>query len=216
MSEIIRIFRECEVWIEKSVPRDHCLASLGTALWCQTVTLGQIFLSAPNNQDRFFFLHTFWSPVSDINVGVAINEWHSYMLTSAILNVDVVCDVAMASTPNVLMTELRDLLYNQSIDDRCCYSFFIHPTGRIRVCKVRFIRTGENRGKPCLVCKRKGILALFGLWSVYVCTSATIIIDTLSFYQHFKSYLNPIADNEAIKYVYVWTKAYPEITVWKS
>ena len=71
-----------------------------------------------------------------------------------ILKVDVVCDVAMTSLPNVLMTELRDVLYNQCIDNRCCYSFFIYPTGQIMVCKIRFVSTGEDRGIPCLVCKK--------------------------------------------------------------
>ena len=32
--------------------------------------------------------------------------------------------------------------------------FFIYFTGGIRVCKIRFVSTGENRGKPCLVCKK--------------------------------------------------------------
>ena len=31
----------------------------------------------------------------------------------------------------------------------------IYPTGRIRACKIRFVSTGENRRKPCLVCKKK-------------------------------------------------------------
>ena len=53
------------------------------------------------------------------------------------------------------MTESRDLLYNQCIDNACCYSFFIYPTGRIRVCKIRFVSTAENRGKPCGVCNKK-------------------------------------------------------------
>ena len=35
-----RIKHECSVRIENSVPRDYCFASLGTASWCQTVTLG--------------------------------------------------------------------------------------------------------------------------------------------------------------------------------
>ena len=61
---------------------------------------GQIFLSAPNNHDRFFFLHTFRSPAFNFNVGVAINESHSHTLTSTILKVT---------------TELPDLLYNQCI-----------------------------------------------------------------------------------------------------
>ena len=83
----------------------------------------------------------------DFNVGFAINESHSYTLTSVILKVDVACDIAMTSTPNVLTTELPDLLYNQCIDNTCCYSFFIYPMGQMTVI------TGENRGKPCLVCK---------------------------------------------------------------
>ena len=76
------------------------------------------------------------------------------MLTSAILKFDVICDVAMKSTPSVLTAELHDLQYNQCIDSTCCYSFFIYPTGQIRVCKIRFVSTGENREKPCLVCKK--------------------------------------------------------------
>ena len=77
---------------------------------------GPIFLSV-------LFLHTILSPAFDFNVGVAINESCFFTLTSAILKVDVFCDVAMTSTPNVLTTELRDLLYNQCILT-CCYSSF--------------------------------------------------------------------------------------------
>ena len=86
---------------------------------------GQIFLSAPNNHDGYyFFLHIFWSPVFDFNLGVIIKEPSSYMLTSAILKVDVLCEVTMTSTPNVLTTELHDLLYNQCIDNTWFYTFF--------------------------------------------------------------------------------------------
>ena len=85
---------------------------------------GRIFVYAPNNHDRFFFLYTFCSPAFDFNVGGDINESRSYTLTSAILKFDVVCDVAMSSTPNVLTTLLRDLLYNKCIDNTCCHSFF--------------------------------------------------------------------------------------------
>ena len=73
----------------------------------------QIFLSAPNNHDRFFFLHIHWYPAFDFNIGVEINESHSNTLTSAILKVDVLCDIAMISSPNVLTTQLHDILYNQ-------------------------------------------------------------------------------------------------------
>ena len=73
--------------------------------------------------------------------------------TSAILKVDAVCDVTVTSTPNVLTKDLCDLLYNQCINNTYSYSFFIYPTGQIRIRKIRFVSTGENRGKPCLVCK---------------------------------------------------------------
>ena len=133
---------------------------------------GRIFLSAPNNHDRFFFLHTLWSPAF-FNVGVKINESHSYMLTSAILKVDVICDIAMTSSPNVLTTELRDVLYNQCIDNTCCYSFFIYPMGWIRVCKIRFVSTGENRGKLCLVCKNIRIFNGCEVWIEHSITRVT-------------------------------------------
>ena len=38
-------------------------------------------LYAPNNHDRFFFLHTFGFSVFDLNVGVAINETRLFTLT---------------------------------------------------------------------------------------------------------------------------------------
>ena len=75
-------------------------------------------------------------------------------MTSARLKDDVICDVAMTSTLDVVTTKLRDLLYNQCIDNTCRFSFFIYPTGRIRVCKIKFVSTGENCGKPCGVCKK--------------------------------------------------------------
>ena len=107
---------------------------------------GQIFLFTPSNHDGFFFLHTFWSPAFDFNVGVTINEsrwWPPYW--------------KLTSTPNVLTTELCDLLYNYCIQNTCCYSFFIYPTGRIRVGEIRFVSTCENLGKPCRVCKKRRV-----------------------------------------------------------
>ena len=95
----------------------------------KTDPVGWMFVSASNNLDRFIFLHTFSSPVFDFNVEVAINGSHSYTLTSAILKVDVVCDVAMTSTSNFLMTELHDLLHNQYIDDNVLLFGFYLPHG---------------------------------------------------------------------------------------
>ena len=135
--------------IEISVPG----SLFGIMRLCRVMTKsdpeGRIFLSVPNNNDRLFFLHTLWSRAFDFNVGVAINESHSYTMTSAILKVDVVCDV----TPHVLATELRDLLYNQCIDNTY-FSFFIYPKGRISICKISFVSTGKKRRKPSPVCKK--------------------------------------------------------------
>ena len=78
---------------------------------------GWIFLSPPNNHDRFFFLHTFWSPAFNFKTGFAINASHFYLLMSAILKIDIKYDITMTSTPNILTTELYDLLYNQCIEN---------------------------------------------------------------------------------------------------
>ena len=115
---------------------DHCLAPRGFAEWCQTVVF---FLSAPNNQDALFFMYIFWSPAFDCNVAFDINESRSY--TMKVLKVDVVCEVAMTSTPNVLTPELRDLLHNQK--HVLLFVFFIYPTGRISVCKISCVSTGK-------------------------------------------------------------------------
>ena len=52
-----RIYHGCLVRIEKSVPRDHCLASLGTASWCQTVTLGRFFYPHLTLMKDSYILH---------------------------------------------------------------------------------------------------------------------------------------------------------------
>ena len=120
----IRIFHGCEVRTGKSVRG----SLFGITRLCRMMpnrgSRGTDFSICTKQPDTFFFLHTLWSPAFDFNVGVDINESHSYTLTSAILKVDIVCDVAMTSSPNVLTTELRDVLYNQCIDNTCCYSFF--------------------------------------------------------------------------------------------
>ena len=72
----------------------------------------------------------------------------------AISKFDVVCDVAMTSSPNVLTTQLRDILYSQCIGNTCSYSILSYSTGRIRVCKIRYVDTDKIRGNPCLVCKK--------------------------------------------------------------
>ena len=89
--------------------------------------VGQIFLSAPNNHDRFIF---FWSPMFGFNSGVTISKSRSYMWTSAKLKIDVVCNIAMMSTPKVLMTELCDLLYNHYIDNMLLFVLLSIPRVR--------------------------------------------------------------------------------------
>ena len=120
----------------------------------------EFFYLHQNNHDTFFFLHIFWSPAFDCTIG-AINESRSYMLTSAILKIDVLCEVTMMAIPSVLTTELCDCLVNQCIYNMVMIRFFIYPTGRIRVCKIRFVSTGENHGKPCLVYKTVVIILIF-------------------------------------------------------
>ena len=57
--QIIRICHECEVWIDKSVPRvtvwHHEALPSDAKQWPE----GQICWSIPLTNDRFFFLHTF-------------------------------------------------------------------------------------------------------------------------------------------------------------
>ena len=70
--------------------KGHCLLHEAVPSDAKQWSRGAAFISAPNNHDRFFFLHTgmSWSPAFDFNVGVAINEWCFYKSTSAILEVD--------------------------------------------------------------------------------------------------------------------------------
>ena len=92
---------------------------------------GQIFLSIKQP----------WSPAFDFKVGVAINESCSCMLASVILN--------------LMLHVVTSQWHRLRMPTR--YLFFIYPMGRIRICKTRFVSTSENRGKPCLVCKKKFI-----------------------------------------------------------
>ena len=132
----IRIFHGCE-----AVPRDAKQRFRETDFSIRT----------KQPWPRFFFLYTFWSPSFDFNIGVALNELRSYTLTSAILKVDVLCDVKMTSIPNV--TWPIQPIYWQHV-----FLFvFIYPTGRIRVYKIKFVSTGANCGKPCLVCKKESL-----------------------------------------------------------
>ena len=116
---------------------------------------GRIFLSAQYTHDRFFLLYTFLSPAFDFNVGVTINGSRSYTLTSALLKFDVICDVAMTSAPNVLTAEY-EISDTTSVMITCCFSVFIYPTGRIRVCKIRFVSTdvwcARNDAQACVLC----------------------------------------------------------------
>ena len=94
------------------------------------------------------------------------------------------------STPKVLTTELRDLIYNQCIDNACCYLFFIYPTGRIRVCKIRFFSTDENHEKPCM--QETALLIItenYNMMMIYV---------ALDFYGYFSNIKPMESDNERL------------------
>ena len=123
----IRIFHECEVQIEQSVRGSLFGITRLYRVMPNSDPEGRIFLSTPNNYDRFLFLCTFRSPAFDFNIVVAMNESCCFTLTSAILKVDVVCVVIR--------------FYPSHGSDMGMYS------------KIRFVSTGENRGKPCLVYK---------------------------------------------------------------
>ena len=92
--ENIRIFHGCEVRIEKSIRG----SLFGITRLCRVMPNsdpeGRIFISALNSHGRLFFLHIFWSLAFDFNVGVPINESLSYMLTSAILKFEVICQTS--------------------------------------------------------------------------------------------------------------------------
>ena len=69
------LLRNCwSLWYYKNFPSD-------AKQWSRVMD----FLSAPNNHDRFFFMHTFWSPAFDFNIRVAFKESRSCMWMSAIL-----------------------------------------------------------------------------------------------------------------------------------
>ena len=113
------------VWHHKALPNDARQWSRGT-----------VFYPHQKSHDGFFFLITFWSPAFDFKVEVAFNESNFYTLTSAILK----SEVAMTSAPNVLTTELRDVLYNRCIDikvGRC--SHLNEYMGALWVPKVKVI-----------------------------------------------------------------------------
>ena len=69
-----KILSWVEVRIEKSVRVSLIGVTKLRRVMPNSDPEGRIFLSAPNSHYRYFFLHTFWSPAFDFNVGVAINE----------------------------------------------------------------------------------------------------------------------------------------------
>ena len=160
---IEKSFRGSLFWHHKALPSDTKHWSRGTDFSICTKQLWQIFFLA-------YLLIS--------SIGVTIYESRSYTLMSAILKIDVICNVIMMSTPNVLTTELPDLLYNQSIDNTCCNLFFIYPMGRIWVCKIRFVNTGENRRKPCLVCKKKSSLIEPQIEKICLCHMWTTMVQS--------------------------------------
>ena len=113
-----------------------------------------------------FFFHTFWSPAFDCK-----SRRRHKRVTFLYLDVRHIESWRlmwhMTSTRNILTTKLCGLLYNQCIDVLLNYSFFIYPTGRVRVSKIRFVSTGENQRTQCLVCKKK-------FSNIFSCTSSLL------------------------------------------
>ena len=60
---------------------------------------------------------------------------------------------SLRSVMSTLMMAYRDALYNQCLSNTWQFSIFIFPTGRIRVCEIRFASTGVICGNPYPVCK---------------------------------------------------------------
>ena len=57
------IYHRCMVWIEKSVTRDHCSASLSKPRDADQWPSWQIFLSTTYTHERYLFSHSYrWSP----------------------------------------------------------------------------------------------------------------------------------------------------------
>ena len=57
-------------------------------------------------------------------------------------------------TSTLIWCHSREILVKMISLNMCCFLIFIHPTGQIRVCKIRFVSATENHGKPCTVCKK--------------------------------------------------------------
>ena len=126
-------------WCQTVIPRDRFFNLHQTTIYPSTIYLHQTTMI------RFFFFHSFWSPAFDLSAGVAINVSRSYTLTSAILK-----------TVTSHWRQLpHDLLYNPYTDMLLFIFYLSHASDK--VCKIRFVNTGENCGKPCLVCKKKPI-----------------------------------------------------------
>ena len=119
--------------------------------YCQTViSRDWFFLSTPKIRDRFFFLHTFhfWQWEFD-NAVISIADVRHNVMTIPLRLV-----TSLYSVTNLTMA-YRDVLHNQCIPNMSKFSIFIFPTGRIRVCGIRFASTGVTCGNPYPVCKKE-------------------------------------------------------------
>ena len=153
--KLIRGFYGCEVRIVKSVRG----SLFGIRRLCRVMPNGDseewIFLSTQNSHDRFFscipfdLQHLIWMLELPLTIMFLFNDvchveswrhmWRHNYVTSQHLN-----DRAMWSP-------IKPMYWQHLL----LFVFFIYPTGRIRVCKIRFVSTGENCRKPCLVCKNE-------------------------------------------------------------
>ena len=128
---------------KKICPRVTWLASRGFAEWCQTVIQSDRFF---NHNKQPWCLHTVWTPAFDFNIGVALNFakcWHPpySKLTSYVTSW---CQHPTLQQQSYVMS------YTTNVSQTCVIHFYLSQ-GLDRG-KIRFVSTGENLRKPCLVC----------------------------------------------------------------
>ena len=132
-----KIHLRVTVWHQKAVPMPNSDPE------------GWIFLSAPINHDRFVFFHTLWSPAFAL-IGAITFLYVDVRHIENLCHMWCCNDVKSQRLNNRVMWPPIQPMYWQDV----LLFVFIYPMGRIRVCKIRFVSTGENSTNPCLVCKK--------------------------------------------------------------
>ena len=133
-----------EVWgVDGKIRPDvYCLAPLGLPTGVRLWSRGTDFLYVPHTHDRFFFLHIFhfWKSVFD-NAVTSIADVRHIVMTIPWRLV-----MSLRSVTSTLTMAYSDVLYNQCLSNTRKFSILVFPTGRIRVCEIRFTSTGVMSG----------------------------------------------------------------------